>query len=155
MRLFFIDVLPKFLFIERPRKDNDDNDNKELSDSVLTDVIHVPSMLDKCKSTFDSFDLSLPPPTRFDVAAAGGMGPCFGEPPFPSMPLPGGDEELYSPAGCRMATHLDSTSDNSPSFEKVGLSDVEKTISDSKFIAQHVRNKDSFENVSPFDFVII
>lgn len=74
------------------------------------------------------------------------MGSCFGEPPFP-LPLAGGDEDLYSPASCRTNT-FDGTSDISPSFEKVEIHDIDKTIADSKFIAQHVRNKDSFENVS-------
>jgi nicotinic acetylcholine receptor len=147
VRVFFIDILPKFLFIERPKKDDDD-DNK-CQDSMLTDVIQVPIM-EKCKpfekTSFDSFDLGLPPPSRFDVAASGGMGPCFGEPPFPSMPLSGGDEDLYSPASCRTNT-FDGTSDASPSFDKLDMHDMERTIADSRFIAQHVRNKDSFENV--------
>lgn len=73
------------------------------------------------------------------------MGSCFGEPPFP-LPLTGGDEDLYSPASCRTNT-FDATSDISPSFDKVEIRDIDKTIADSKFIAQHVRNKDSFENV--------
>lgn len=39
------------------------------------------------------------PPSRFDVAAAGGVGPCFGEPPLSTLPLPtGGDDELFSPS---------------------------------------------------------
>lgn len=148
VRFFFIDILPKFLFIERPKKDDDDD--SKCQDSMLTDVIQVP-MMEKCKpfekASFDSFDLGLPPPSRFDVAASGGIGPCFGEPPFPSMPLSGGDEDLYSPASCRTNT-FDATSDASPSFDKLEIHDMEKTIADSKFIAQHVRNKDSFENVS-------
>ncbi|XP_019868289.1 acetylcholine receptor subunit alpha-like 1 [Aethina tumida] len=139
VRGVFIDFLPKFLFIDRPKKDDDDNKGQ---DSMLTDVIQLP-MMDKCKpyekTSFDSFDLGLPPP-RFEVPPS-----CFGEPPFP-LPLTGGDEELYSPASCRTNT-FDGTSDASPSFEKLDLHDMEKTIADSRFIAQHVRNKDSFENV--------
>lgn len=142
VRYLFIGVLPKFLFIERPKKDDDDN---KTQDSLLTDVIHMP-MIDKCQfeKSFDSFEIGLP--SRFDVVASGGIGQCFGEPHFASMPLPGGDEELYSPASCRTNT-FDGTSDASPSFEKIGTQDMEKAIQDSRFIAQHVRNKDTFENV--------
>ncbi|KAJ8979143.1 hypothetical protein NQ317_016763, partial [Molorchus minor] len=144
VQAFFIDFLPKFLFIERPKKEDDDKGQ----DSMLTDVIQVP-MMEKCKTLekpyFDSFDLGLPSP-RFEVPPPSGLGSCFGEPPFP-MPLSGGDDELYSPASCRTNT-FDGTSDTSPSFDKLDLHDMEKTIADSKFIAQHVRNKDSFENVA-------
>lgn len=151
VKYLFIGVLPKFLFIERPKKDDDDN---KTQDSLLTDVIHMP-MMDKCKpfeKSFDSFEIGLP--SRFDVAASGGIGPCFGDPHFASVPLPGGDEELYSPASCRTNT-LDGTSDASPSFEKIGTHDMEKAIQDSRFIAQHVKNKDSFENVSFIANVIL
>ncbi|XP_065156853.1 LOW QUALITY PROTEIN: acetylcholine receptor subunit alpha-like 1 [Atheta coriaria] len=135
VKVIFIGFLPKFLFIERPEKDEEEDKQTE---SVLTDVIHVPSMLDKCKS-FDAFDLGLPPPG--DV-----MRPCFGEAPFPPLPLSGADEDLYSPATCRTNT-MEGISDVSPTFDKFGLQDMEKTLADAKFIAQHVKNKDKFENV--------
>lgn len=96
-----------------------------------------------------SFDLGIIPPSRFDVAAAGGMGPCFGEPPFPVLPLSGGDEELYSPQVCRTAT-MDSANDPSPVFQKIGIHDSEKTCADARFIAQHSKNKDAYENVSRY-----
>lgn len=72
VKFLFIGILPKFLFIKRPEKDEEDTG----SNTLLTDVIHMP-MLDKCKSSYDktsfgSFDLGLPPPSRFDVAASGG-----------------------------------------------------------------------------------
>lgn len=81
---------------------------------------------------------------RFEIPPPG-LGSCFGEPPFP-LPLTGGDEELYSPASCRTGA-FDPPSDVSPGFEKIDGHDMEKTIADSKFIAQHMKNKDSFENV--------
>lgn len=146
----FIDFLPKYLWIERPKKEEENDDNNKDTDSgLLTDIIQVP-MMDKFKpyekNTFaDSFEISMGPPSRFDVAAAGGIGPCFGEPPFPSLPLSGGDEELYSPS-CR--TTIDGNSEPSPTFEKLMVNEIEKTVEDSRFIAQHVKNKDSFENVS-------
>lgn len=85
---------------------------------------------------------------RFEIPPAG-LGSCFGEPPFP-LPLTGGDEELYSPASCRMGA-FDPPNDISPAFDKIEGQDMEKTIADSKFIAQHMKNKDSFENVSVGD----
>lgn len=56
VKTFFIEFLPRFLFIQRPKKDDDEKNQ----DSMLTDVIHIP-MMDKCKAyektSFDSFDL--------------------------------------------------------------------------------------------------
>lgn len=90
-------------------------------------------------------------PSRFDVAASGGMGPCFGEPPLPALPLPGGDDELFSPTGngdlspsCCVVEGI------SPTFDKPILREVEKTIEGTRFVAQHMRNKDKFESVSIF-----
>lgn len=68
-----------------------------------------------------------------------------GMPPSPPPP-PGGDDELFSPppgSPCRI--ELD---DGSPSFEKPFVREMEKTIEGSRFIAQHVKNKDKFESVS-------
>lgn len=68
-----------------------------------------------------------------------------GMPPSPPPP-PGGDDELFSPppeSPCRL--DLD---DSSPSLEKPYVREMEKTIEGSRFIAQHVRNKDKFESVS-------
>lgn len=88
-------------------------------------------------------------PSRFDVAASGGVGPCFGEPPLPALPLPGGDDELFSPTGngdlspsCCVVEGI------SPTFDKPILREVEKTIEGTRFVAQHMRNKDKFESVS-------
>lgn len=70
-----------------------------------------------------------------------------GMPPSPPPP-PGGDDELFSPppgSPCRL--DLD---DGSPSLEKPFVREMEKTIEGSRFIAQHVKNKDKFESVSIF-----
>lgn len=62
VKSLFIEFLPKFLFIQRPKKEDDDD---KRDDDILTDVVPMPA-LDKCKpfgkASFDSFDLGLPPP---------------------------------------------------------------------------------------------
>lgn len=71
----------------------------------------------------------------------------LGLPPSPPPP-PGGDAELFSPppeSPCRL--DLD---DGSASLEKPYVREMEKTIEGSRFIAQHVKNKDKFESVSVF-----
>lgn len=68
-----------------------------------------------------------------------------GMPPSPPPP-PGGDDELFSPSPgspCRLDLDADS-----PSLEKPYVREMEKTIEGSRFIAQHLRNKDKFDNVS-------
>lgn len=94
----------------------------------------------------DFIPISAMHPTRYDMEVASRMGTCFREVPYPSVPLSGGDEDLYSPASCR--TNIFSANDESPCFDKIELHDMDKTINDSRFIAQHVKNKDAFENVS-------
>lgn len=87
------------------------------------------------------------PPSRFDVAASGGVGPCFGEPPLPALPLQGGDDELFSPSGNGDISPI-CCADISPTFDKPYMKEMEKTIEGSRFCAQHVKNKDKFESVS-------
>lgn len=85
-------------------------------------------------------------PSRFDVAASGGVGPCFGE-PVP-LPLPGGDDELFSPTGNGDLSPCCVVDGCSPTFEKSVTAQMEKTIEGTRFVAQHMRNKDKFESVS-------
>lgn len=103
-----------------------------------------------------SFSRTVMPPSRFDVAASGGVGPCFGEPPLPALPLPGGDDELFSPTSngdlspsCCVVGGMGSGGDGlSPTFDKPIMREMEKTIEGTRFVAQHMRNKDKFESVS-------
>lgn len=109
-------------------------------------------------SIFLSFSPALPASHRFDLAAAGGISAhCFAEPPLPSsLPLPGADDDLFSPSGlngdispgCCPAAAAAAAADLSPTFEKPYAREMEKTIEGSRFIAQHVKNKDKFESVS-------
>lgn len=101
------------------------------------------------------FTLALPN-QQFDYVATGGMAPCFGEPPLPStLPIPGADDELFSPSMLNGDLSPNCCpNDMSPTFEKRYMREMEKTIEGSRFIAQHVRNKDKFESVS-FNYKLI
>ncbi|PSN32586.1 Acetylcholine receptor subunit alpha-like 1 [Blattella germanica] len=130
----FIQLLPKVLLIERPKSEDsveEEEDELKPPEGVLTGVFDVSADMDKYMSKRFSEDYGIPalPPSRFDAG-----GPCFGEPP---LPLPGADDDLFSPG----AAH-----DQSPTFDKP-THEMEKTIEDARFIAQHVKNKDKFENV--------
>lgn len=149
----FIQLLPKVLFIERPKsEDSVDDEEEELKppEGVLTGVFDVPSDMEKYlpyggKRFSADYDIPALPPSRFEMAAPGD-GPCFGEPP---LPLPGADDDLFGPGtGCVAgAAGVCGAHDRSPTFDKPSH-EMEKTIEDARFIAQHVRNKDKFENVS-------
>ncbi|XP_025990139.1 acetylcholine receptor subunit alpha-like 1 isoform X1 [Solenopsis invicta] len=188
VRVVFIQVLPPFLFIKRPKKtddyddedqgrggdgistgdidddgvddddeDDDDEDDVEAAngkppEGILTDVFHVPET-DKYDTYYGKrfsgeYEVpphGLPPPaTRYDLTAVGTVGtvaPCFEE-PLPSLPLPGADDDLFGPASPGYAHE-----DVSPTFEKPLVREIEKTIDDARFIAQHAKNKDKFESV--------
>lgn len=147
----FIQLLPKVLFIERPKsEDSVEDDEDELKpQEVITGVFDVPSDFDKCVYRRNSLstDYEIPAlPPRFGVAASGG-GPCYGEPP---LPLPGADDDLFGPGagyGAGAAAAVCGAHNHSPTFDKPSH-EMEKTIEDARFIAQHVKNKDKFENVS-------
>lgn len=89
----------------------------------------------KINFTFENFVLSALPPSR------------FGEPPLPALPLPSGDDELFSPPG-NGELSPNCCGDVSPTFEKPSYGEMEKTMDASRFVAQHVKNKDKFEGVS-------
>ncbi|XP_002000166.3 acetylcholine receptor subunit alpha-like 1 [Drosophila mojavensis] len=159
----FIKFLPKLLCIERPKKEDPEEDQPP---EVLTDVFHLPPDVDKFVN-YDTKRFSgdygipvLPASHRFDLAAAGGIAAhCFSDPPLPSsLPLPGADDDLFSPSGLNgdispgccpaaAAAAAAAAADLSPTFERPYAREMEKTIEGSRFIAQHVKNKDKFESV--------
>ncbi|XP_017787389.1 PREDICTED: acetylcholine receptor subunit alpha-like 1 isoform X5 [Habropoda laboriosa] len=152
VRVVFIQVLPRFLLIERPKKDDDEEEDDDDDEGMLTDVFHVQET-DKYDSYYGkrfSGEYEIPahglPPsaTRYDlgaVATVGPVAPCFEE-PLPSLPLPGADDDLFGPASPAYVHE-----DVSPTFEKPLVREIEKTIDDARFIAQHAKNKDKFESV--------
>jgi nicotinic acetylcholine receptor, invertebrate len=62
------------------------------------------------------------------------------------LPLNSGDEELFSPGINDLSPNC--CGDVSPTFEKPTYREMEKTMEASRFVAQHVKNKDKFEQVS-------
>nr|AWX65626.1 nicotinic acetylcholine receptor alpha 1 subunit [Laodelphax striatellus] len=164
----FIQVLPKVLLIDRPKKeDSIDEDGEEELDNkmddgnnIFTGVFDVPAEIDKYLGGYGTskrfsadYDIPALPPSRYD---SGGptttMVPCFGGvggadtplPLHPPLPLPSADDDLFS-AGAGAA--ICPVAAESPTFEHHEPISMEKTIKDAKFIAQHVRSKDKFENV--------
>ncbi|XP_015610455.1 acetylcholine receptor subunit alpha-like 1 [Cephus cinctus] len=167
VRVVFIQVLPRFLLIERPKKDDngsgasstdpsDNGDNVDGDDldadgkppeGILTDVFHVQET-DKydpyCGKRFSvEYDVpALPVPgSRYEHGAVGNVAPRFDE-PLPSLPLPAADDDLFGPSSPGYVHE-----DVSPTFEKPMLREIEKTVDDARFIAQHAKNKDKFESV--------
>ncbi|CAH0390559.1 unnamed protein product [Bemisia tabaci] len=152
----FIQVLPKVLMIERPNKDDSIDDDKP--EGVLTGVFDADLGADKYlayggpEEYSPEYDIPEPPPSRYEPNSAPAPVvvplplPCFEEPPPPS-PLPGPEDDLFSAPGGGCGNALcPRLAGRSPVFERP-LREIEKTIEDAKFIAQHVKNKDKFENV--------
>ncbi|XP_012284549.2 acetylcholine receptor subunit alpha-like 1 [Orussus abietinus] len=170
VRVLFIQVLPRFLFIERPKKDDDDGDadgNGEDGDAeggagggvadepeveidadesdldakppeaILTDVFHLrePDKYEPyCPKRFVGPDYEVPLPEA--VAEA-----CF-DGGLHALPLPGADDDLFGPSSPGFPRD-----DASPTFERPVVREIEKTVEDARFIAQHAKNKDKFESV--------
>ncbi|XP_052126951.1 acetylcholine receptor subunit alpha-like 1 [Frankliniella occidentalis] len=144
---FFINTLPRVLCIQRPKKE--DSGDEDETDVALTSL-DVPSEMDKYvsyggKRLSADFEIGVLPPSiqpssRFDMDLHAALPPL----PLPPPPLPGPEDDLFS-AGCGgtiCGGVCGLPGDVSPAFR-----DMDKTIEDARFIAQHVKNKDKFENV--------
>ncbi|XP_047121680.1 acetylcholine receptor subunit alpha-like 1 [Schistocerca piceifrons] len=179
----FIQMLPKVLLIERPKKDDAVDEEDEAPDGVLLDT---PPDVDKylgfaaAATGGGGGSLSLGGSVGGSVSLGGGGGggggkrfsadydlplalpaAAFGDqglPPLPlplppGIPLPAADDDLFGgAASCPAAAAAAAAAaalhphDVSPSFDKP-THEMEKTIEDARFIAQHVKNKDKFESV--------
>lgn len=185
----FIQILPKVLFIERPKKGDsiDEDDDDEKHGDILSGVFDVPSEIDKYLgyNRGYSFDYDVPPPlptTRYcgaraicaPVGGIGGVGTgssavagsndtvvnMVSDEDEDAIELDAEDEydDMFSPT---------TTTDDglaSPTFEshhhhhqhQVGCpvdqrprhDPAMQTIQDAKFIAQHVKNQDKFDEAS-------
>lgn len=186
----FIQILPKVLLIERPKKgdsiDEDDEDEDEKHGEFLSGVFDVPSEIDKYLG-YDrgySFDYGVPPPlpasrycgARAICASGGGAGGDGG-----MVAVAGSNDTVVNMASDEDedAIELDAedeyddmfspttTTDDglaSPTFEshhhhhqhQLGCpvdqrsrhDPATQTIQDAKFIAQHVKNQDKFDEVT-------
>lgn len=184
----FIQILPKILFIERPKKGDsiDEDDDDEKHGEIFSGVFDVPSEIDKYLgyNRGYSFDYDVPPPlpaSRYSGARAisapgGGGGVGNG-----SSAVVGSNDTVVNMASDEDedAIELDAedeyddmfspttTTDDglaSPTFEshqhhhqhQLGCpvdqrprhDPAMQTIQDAKFIAQHVKNQDKFDEVS-------
>ncbi|KYQ53406.1 Acetylcholine receptor subunit alpha-like 1 [Trachymyrmex zeteki] len=151
VRVVFIQVLPRFLLIKRPKKDDYDYDDEDDSKNKGGPGVGVGDIDDNGVDDEDD--------DEDDVEAANGKPPegiltdvfhvpetdkydtyygkrFSGEYEVPPHGLP-------PPATSPGYAH----EDVSPTFEKPLVREVEKTIDDARFIAQHARNKDKFESV--------
>lgn len=179
----FIQILPKVLFIGRPKKEDsidEDDDDKHGSGGILSGVFDVPSEIDKYLG-YDrgySFDYGVPPPLpaiRYGdgggAASVCGGGVAAGsndtvvnmasdeDEDEDAIEIDAEDEydDMFSPT---------TTTDDglaSPTFEsqqqqhhprcpvdqqnRSRHDPAMQTIQDAKFIAQHVKNQDKFDEV--------
>jgi len=123
------------LFIERPQNDDEGEGAVTASTPASENTC-----LDDSKFEFQKQRYS---PAEYDIA--GGL--RYEGVPFDAAGLPGLPSPLMLPASpneddvCR--------DDLSPSIDRCLAQEIEKAITDARFIAQHVKNKDKFENVSP------
>lgn len=166
----FIQVLPKMLFIERPIKDKSDNDDRP--EEVLTGVFEMPRVDGFLpyagRNNFpnaSNIDYSIPtlglPAPRYDTTTSTStVLPSLEEMQFNNdcvmneEYINGNDPDISDIPEVPDISGTNA-SDGSPIFETDRVRSTEKAVEDAKFIAQHVKNKNSFDEVSEkiFDFV--
>ncbi|XP_057331701.1 acetylcholine receptor subunit alpha-like 1 [Microplitis mediator] len=148
--------------------DKDEDDDDKAPELILTDVFPNVNETDKYELPYggkrysEDYEITdlpgLPvtippvpvppsvttiPNSRYGDLPIPVVAPRFDESALPPLPLPGGgDDELFVPASPGYVHE-----DASPTFERPLAREIEKTIEDARFIAQHAKNKDKFESV--------
>ncbi|XKL62001.1 hypothetical protein PGB90_001834 [Kerria lacca] len=158
----FIQVLPKMLFIERPIKDKSDNDDRP--EEVLTGVFEMPRVDGFLpyagRNNFpnaSNIDYSIPtlglPAPRYDTTTSTStVLPSLEEMQFNNdcvmneEYINGNDPDISDIPEVPDISGTNA-SDGSPIFETDRVRSTEKAVEDAKFIAQHVKNKNSFDEV--------
>lgn len=162
----FIQILPKVLFMERPKKEEHQYDY-DRPEEVLTGVFEMPRLDGFARYSGNAnfpdtsgIDYSIPtlglPTPRYDTAtSASTVLPSLEEVQFNSECAL--NEEFINGNDPGIAGISDipevavvNAQEGSPIFETDRVCSTEKAVEDAKFIAQHVKNKNRFDEVSKF-----
>ncbi|EZA61858.1 Acetylcholine receptor subunit alpha-like protein [Ooceraea biroi] len=149
VRVVFINVLPRFLLIKRPKKDDevDEDDGRSAGISAAGGTSDDDGIDDDEDDDEDDVEAANGKPPEgiltdvFHVQETDKYDKYYGKRFSGEYEVPphGPPPPATSPGYAH--------EDVSPTFEKPLVREIEKTIDDARFIAQHAKNKDKFESV--------